>query len=327
MSYQWSHGPRTWGRLLYYKFDCGGYPFFVLDTRTQRFKRDPGDSDDKAGLRNNHLLGRPTVDPIQSTRPSSTRLLQWLAEQQHERGDAPKFVVTSSVFVPNAIKERIDPATLPGGAEPESLLYEANRPAREASDSWPAFPTTRLEILRRILEGPIQNVVFLAGDIHCSNVAEIRFEEEPCSRGAEGILGHLLGLLLAVPVRRRRPQRLCPRLEGARPGGSVSDPGHRCGHALPSLRLHPEGQFLPPRDRPDQGDLDGPGLRSGRDGGAGRHDYRHEGRGKRAAAGTLVKENTMPAGITLKEIMTSKKSSACAPACSAPSTGCCSAVP
>ena len=181
MSYQWSHGPRTWGRLLYFKFACGGYPFFILDTRTQRFKRDPGDSDDNAGLRNNHLLGRPTVDPDPEHQAQLTRLLQWLAEQQHERGDAPKFVVTSSVFVPNAIKERIDPATLPGGAQPESLLYEANRPGREASDSWPAFPATRLAILRRILEGPIRNVVFLAGDIHCSNVAEIRFEGIPAA--------------------------------------------------------------------------------------------------------------------------------------------------
>jgi len=178
MSYQWSHGARTWGRLLYYQFACAGYPFFVLDTRTQRFKRDPGDSDDKAGLHNNHLLGRPTIDPDPEHEGQLAKLVRWLAEQQDTHGDAPKFVVTSSVFVPNAINERIDPGTLPEGARqiPESLLYEANRARRETSDSWPAFPTTRLEILREIVERGIQNVVFLAGDIHCSNVAEIRFE-------------------------------------------------------------------------------------------------------------------------------------------------------
>jgi alkaline phosphatase D len=38
-SYQWSHGPRTWGRLLYYTFECAGYPVFVVDTRTQRASR------------------------------------------------------------------------------------------------------------------------------------------------------------------------------------------------------------------------------------------------------------------------------------------------
>ena len=41
LSYQWSHGPRTWGRRLYYRFDCGGLPFFVFDTRTQRFIEGP----------------------------------------------------------------------------------------------------------------------------------------------------------------------------------------------------------------------------------------------------------------------------------------------
>ena len=52
---------------------------------------------------------------------------------------------------------------------------------------------------------------------------------QPRGRRAEGVLGHLLRLLLAVPVRGRRPQRLCPRLQGARSGGSVPDRGHRCG--------------------------------------------------------------------------------------------------
>ncbi len=182
MSYQWSHGPRTWGRLLYYRFACGGYPFFVLDTRTQRYKRDPGDADDQAGLHNNHLLGRPTIDPDPEHQGQLAKLVAWLADQQQQCGDAPKFVVTSSVFVPNAIKERIDPGPpLPPNAPPESLLYDANRAAREASNSWPAFPTTRLEVLRRIVENRIQNVVFLAGDIHCSNVAEMRFEDGPAA--------------------------------------------------------------------------------------------------------------------------------------------------
>gem|GEM_PF-5886177 len=51
MSYQWSHGPRTWGRLLYYRFDCAGYPFFVLDTRTQRMKNNTNKANDKGASR------------------------------------------------------------------------------------------------------------------------------------------------------------------------------------------------------------------------------------------------------------------------------------
>src|SRR4029077_15320503 len=52
MSYQWSHGPRTFGRRLYYSFDASGYPFFVLDTRTQRYKDDIADD-----LTDNHMIG------------------------------------------------------------------------------------------------------------------------------------------------------------------------------------------------------------------------------------------------------------------------------
>src|SRR5262249_34850470 len=46
---------------------------------------------------------------------------------------------------------------------------------REESDSWPAFPTTRRSLLAHIVDEGIQNVVFLSGDIHCSNVARIAF--------------------------------------------------------------------------------------------------------------------------------------------------------
>jgi alkaline phosphatase D len=177
MNYQWSHSPRTWGRLLYYTFECAGYPFFVLDTRTQRFK------DDHEGLRDNHMLGRPSIDP---KHPGQLQqLLDWLS-QQHANGNGPKFIVTSSVFVPNPIDERLDPLEPPkvDDAQPqapfpktiEDAVFEANRKRREASDSWPAFPNTRQAILKHIVDNKIQNVIFLAGDIHCSNVAEIEFD-------------------------------------------------------------------------------------------------------------------------------------------------------
>jgi len=43
-------------------------------------------------------------------------------------------------------------------------------------DAWAAFPTTRRQLLQAILDGDVQNVVFLSGDIHCSNVATITFQ-------------------------------------------------------------------------------------------------------------------------------------------------------
>jgi alkaline phosphatase D len=152
MSYQWCHGPRSFGKRLYYSFDYAGFPFFVLDERTQRFKNDA------PGLDDNHLLGRPSFDPIRE--PSQIdRLLRWLSD--HKDDDRPKFIVTPTVFAPNPVVATISDRH------------------KEKSDSWPAFPATRRLLLNHIIRNKIQNVVFLSGDIHCSNVARIFFSGSP----------------------------------------------------------------------------------------------------------------------------------------------------
>ena len=154
LSYQWCHGPRTWGRRLHYQFDCAGYPFFVLDTRTQRFKDDVADD-----LTDNHMLGRPALDPDEPAQLD--QVLAWLTAQQQRRGNVPKFIVSSSVFVPNDMSERQGPS------------LDIRR--LERSDSWPAYPNTRRAILDCIVQNHVQNVVFLSGDIHCSNLAGMSF--------------------------------------------------------------------------------------------------------------------------------------------------------
>ena len=149
-SYQWTHSPRNFGMRLYYSFECAGYPFFVLDGRTQRFKEDRANF-----LKDNNLLGRPSApgeDPSQLE-----ELCRWLRTQQRDHGDVPKFIVSASVFVPNNVR------TTRGDDE------------KNDDDGWAAFPTTRRELLDCIVSAEIQNVVFLSGDIHCSNVATLRF--------------------------------------------------------------------------------------------------------------------------------------------------------
>jgi len=160
MSYQWLHGPRNYGKHLFYDFVCGGYPFFVLDTRTHRFL------DDRSGdLADNHLLGRPSLSP--DNEPSQLdALLLCLKREQDARGNVPKFIVSASVFAPNPIDAR------------EGRLAKSPEHAvkwKEDSDSWPAFPTTRRALLQSIVLNEIQNVVFLSGDIHVSNVAQLAF--------------------------------------------------------------------------------------------------------------------------------------------------------
>jgi alkaline phosphatase D len=165
LSYQWSHGPRCFDGQLYYNFDCGGYPFFVLDTRTQRYK------DDEVGLDDNHMLGRPTID---TAFPGQLkRFLDWLSKPyDNAPANAPKFVVSSSVFAPNAMNERVTGPVGPG----QDPAFWANRARREDSDSWPAYPNTRKAIIEHIVQNNIQNVVFLTGDIHCSNIARLIFK-------------------------------------------------------------------------------------------------------------------------------------------------------
>jgi len=169
LSYQWVHGPRfQWeedrnkAKYLYYEFDCLGFPFFVLDERSQRIK----DDNDK-NMEDNHLLGapaKPTVDKW-TYDGQLDRFCKWLVDQQGKVKDKPKFVVSASVFVPNDVTER-----------------RGKNPAK--SDSWPAFPKTRQAILETIIKNDVRNVVFLSGDVHCSNIAEIFFEGTP---GAEEI--------------------------------------------------------------------------------------------------------------------------------------------
>ena len=151
LSFQWSHGPRNYGPQLYYSFDYGGYPFFVLDTRTQRYLNEENT------LADNDLLGRPSLDPSEPGQVD--RLLTWLREQQRAHGNAPKFIVSSVVFVPNPIWARAD----------------ATDARKVETDSWQAFPVTRRTVLQGIIDNRIQNVVFLSGDIHCANVAAMSF--------------------------------------------------------------------------------------------------------------------------------------------------------
>lgn len=166
MSYQWVHSPRNfgaWGNVeggtgdkLFYSFECCGYPFFVMDSRTQRIR-----DDDDHVLEDNHLLGYPAKPTAPDHKGQIDILCEWLVAQQIKHGDRPKFIVSPSVFVPN-------------GVETAGNDERSDRKKCE-DDAWAAFPTTRRQLLRAIVDNGVQNVVFLSGDVHCSNLAEITF--------------------------------------------------------------------------------------------------------------------------------------------------------
>ena len=81
--YQASHSPlyeNLENSRLWYTFNIGIYPFFVLDTRTERFAKD------------GHLLGKPNMPNRQID-----RLCSWLKNLSRE---VPKFIISSVIFVP-----------------------------------------------------------------------------------------------------------------------------------------------------------------------------------------------------------------------------------
>ena len=149
-SYQWVHGPRFFPDRWYLEFTCNGYPFFVLDTRTQRSMEDS-----PKNLKDNRLLGRERhiENEDGEGEPSQIeRLEYWLKSKQEEFGNAPKFIASSSVFVPNSMDARA--GRLDGNPKVEEYRGRMIR-WMEASDSWPAFPETRHRILRCIIDNGI----------------------------------------------------------------------------------------------------------------------------------------------------------------------------
>jgi len=179
MSYQWVHGPRNYdqagvnkdnfGSKLYYSFECAGYPFFAMDSRTQRIKKEKDDV-----LEDNHLLGYPSKPSAGALKGQIDILCDWLAAQQALYGGRPKFVVSPSVFVPNGVDTAGPPKD-----------DRANR-GKCQNDSWAAFPVTRQQLLKAIVDGNVQNVVFLSGDVHCSNIAEMAFVRKSKGKAKDG---------------------------------------------------------------------------------------------------------------------------------------------
>ena len=125
----------------WYRFDAAGFPFFVCDTRSTRSGRT--------------LIMSPELHTV---------LEDWLASQQRDGGNRPKFVVSPSVVVP-------------------FLRDASGKPAySQRSDGWEGFPASLRRLFSFIAEQDIQNVVFLCGDPHCAMTSRLEID------GANGAL-------------------------------------------------------------------------------------------------------------------------------------------
>jgi hypothetical protein len=138
--FQGKLNPPAIGPLFAYQFWPAGWPFFVLDTRTQR--------EDRRG--STHAIDTAQIIP----REVMEKLKTWLNDHR----DAPaKFIVSPSVVLP---LERFG-----SGRNEERLRI----------DGWSGYPASLCELLNFIETEKIQGVVFLCGDAHLSLVTKLVF--------------------------------------------------------------------------------------------------------------------------------------------------------
>jgi phosphodiesterase/alkaline phosphatase D-like protein len=145
-AYQYSHSPRNVAAPGFnYEFDAGGYPFLVLDTRTQRSHRGSG-------------------SPAILEDRQMTELERWLKDRKTRPG--PKFIVTGSVLFPGLWRHH---SPRPAGLPPHDEL---------AADNWQMAQEQRRKVLAFLTTNEVRNVVFLSGDYHCSATATLKLGEK-----------------------------------------------------------------------------------------------------------------------------------------------------
>ncbi|RCW70239.1 alkaline phosphatase D family protein [Pseudorhodoferax soli] len=129
-----------------FTYDCGsasfqaapgGWPLFVLDTRTRRDQRSP------------QTFLRAHIAPLQEL----DRLLAWLGALNQLEPTCPKFVATPSVILP--------------------LLRSAPGEVAWSDDGWAGYPASQAHLLGEIARQRIRNVVFLSGDAHLSMLTKM----------------------------------------------------------------------------------------------------------------------------------------------------------
>ena len=132
----------------------GGWPLFVLDTRTRRAVRTPQDFDGFEIL------------PAQELED----LLAQLDALERKSPGCPKLVAIPGVLLP--LERSVNP--LPGH----------NPEPRWSSDGWAGYPASRSRLLGEIARRGIYNVIFLQGDAHLSmaGTIELTVADKPAVR-------------------------------------------------------------------------------------------------------------------------------------------------
>lgn len=122
----------------YYSFEYGDAGFFVLDTRSERWR--------EIGLA--AMIDEPQMEALET----------WLRSSAH----AVKFIITSVPFVAQL--------------RPAGLDARGARRSDEQSDKWSGAPweAQRERIISAIFESKVERLLFLTGDMHCTYHATMK---------------------------------------------------------------------------------------------------------------------------------------------------------
>lgn len=132
-----------------FQFKYDGFPFFMLDTRSERTLRTVGN------LATAKLFSDATLAELET----------WLTAAPA----GPKFIVSPSMLLPRH-RRAVQHAPTGGGLDSGNL-------SAIHSDGWDGYPNTLRAVLGFIAANGIQNVVFLSGDEHRGCVAEIKLRD------------------------------------------------------------------------------------------------------------------------------------------------------
>lgn len=149
-------------------FDHGCASFYLLDTRSQRAYRAPGDPNAEAMFPGAEMAS----------------LKKWLEENPNQ----VKFVVSPSIVLPRRL----------------GMLNKGASGVAE-SDGWEAYPGNLRDLFQFIVTEEIQNVVFLSGDEHLCCVAKATLSM-PGKRDVKIASIHASGLYAPFPFANARRQ-------------------------------------------------------------------------------------------------------------------------
>ncbi len=187
-NYLWRMGPRSYEQgdpnALWYRFDQGGLPFFVLDVRSERRLRTRTTAADQARMLSDAQLAA---------------LDAWLGETTIPL-DRPRFIVGGLPLAPVR------------NGEADGKLWRN-------ADGWHGFPGSLTRLLDIIVRHADKTIVFVAGDYHFSACAELTVDPSHTNMKVYQIVGS--GLYAPLPFTNERPEDYPARQQVRGPAGQV----------------------------------------------------------------------------------------------------------